>query len=166
MMSAFPSPIRFVRDKRAPPFRVAGVVSFLLAIGTASALVPTSNELGIHFKVVASAPAVTVEISLRPRRDFDSVSIEAASGVASMTPPCTFSAVVAGGSYVCRVDVTGKSSDAAMTLNIVGTRATAGGGLPETEIHHLSVKNTSFVLRKKAKAASHHVVTSASTTSK
>ena len=145
---------------------LATAVFLSLASGVVSASVATSNELGVEFKVVTSGPTATVEINLRPRRDFDSVSVEGASGVASLTPSCGFSNIVVGGSYVCRVDVTGKPSDAAMTMNVVARHAMPGGGVPETEIHHFSIKNTSFVPSKKAKAASHHVVTNSSTTSK
>lgn len=141
---------------------LATAVFLSLASGVVSASVATSNELGIQFKVVTSGPTVTVEIRMTPRRNFDSVTVEAASGVASLTPSCGFSnvAVVAGGSYVCRVDVTSKPSDAAMTLNVVARRAASAGGLPEMEIHHISIKNSAFVPSKKARAASHHVVTS------
>ena len=145
---------------RGLAYRLVAVVSFSLIAGTASASVATSNELGVKFTVVKSGSTTTVEIRMTPRRDFDSVMVEAASGVASLTPSCGFSnvAVVAGGSYVCRVDVTGKPSDAAMTLNVVARRSAPGGAVPVMEMHHLTVKNSAFVPAKKSVAASHHDV--------
>ena len=155
-----------VINLRRRGYGIVAVGCWSLVAATGSASLPVSNELGIRFKIIAAGPTATVEIRLKPHRDFASVSVEAASGVASLTPPCGFANVVVGGSYVCRVEVTGQPSDPAMTLNVVARHAAAGGGLPETEIHHLSVKNASFVASKKAQAASHHVVTSAVTTSK
>jgi hypothetical protein len=139
-----------------------------LAVGAATASVPTSNDLGVRFKVLKSGPTTTVEIRMTPRRDFDSVTVEAASGVASLAPTCGFAnvRVVAGGSYLCRVDVTGKSSEAAMTLNVVARRAVPGGTVPVTEVHHLSVKNSGFALSQKSAAASHHDVADSSALNK
>lgn len=142
---------------------VVAAAFVLLAIGTASATVPTANDLGFRYKIVTSGPMTAIEIRLKPHRSFDAVSVEAASGVASLSPPCAFSVLVAGGSYVCRVDVTGKPSDAAMTLNVVARRANPGSALPSTEIHHVSVKNASFVPSAATKAASKHVLESSPT---
>ena len=61
---------------------------------------------------------------LKPKLSFDTVRVEAASGVGSMTPPCSFSAIQVGGSYVCRVDVSHKAGEASLTLNVVGERTT------------------------------------------
>ena len=153
---------------RGLAYCIVAVASLSLAIGTVSASVPTSDELGVRFKVLKSGPTATVEIRMTPRRDFDSVIVEAASGVASLTPTCGFSnvAVVAGGSYVCRVDVTGKPSDAAMTLNVVARRSGPVVGLPEIEMHHLSIKNAAFVPAMKNKSASHHDVADSSPSDK
>jgi hypothetical protein len=158
--------------RAAVPRRVAcwmgAAMSVTLAIGTAGASVQTSNELGVQFKVLRTGPTASVEIRLTPRLDFDSVTVEAASGVASLTPSCGFTKlkVVAGGSYVCRVDVTGRPSDAAMTLNVVARRAIPGGRVPVTEVHHLSVRNSAFAVSQKSAAASHHDVADAAATHK
>jgi hypothetical protein len=135
-------------------------LSVLLAIGAASASVPTSNELGVHFKVLRTGATATIEVRLSPRSNFDSVAIEAASGVASLTSSCAFTnaKVVAGASYVCQVDLTGAPSEAAMTLNVIARRSVPGGTLPVMEVHHLSVRNTAFALSQKSAAASHHNV--------
>lgn len=139
-----------------------------LAIGTATASVPTSNELGVRFKVLKAGPTATIEIRMTPRRDFDSVTVEAASGVASLIPSCGFTnlTVVAGGSYVCKVEVTGKPAEAAMTLNVIARRAVAGGTVPVVEVHHLTVKNSAFALAQKSAAASHHDVAESAPTPK
>jgi hypothetical protein len=132
----------------------------LLAIGVATASQPMSNDLGVRFKVLKSGPTASVEIRIAPKRDFESVTIEAASGVATLSPSCAFAnmKVVAGGSYACRVDVTGKASEPAMTLNVVARRAVSGGAVPVTEVHHLSVRNPSFAPSQKSAAATHHEV--------
>ena len=139
-----------------------------LAANAALATVPNSNELGVHFKVLKSGAIATVEIRITPRRDFDSVSIEAASGVASLTPTCalTNAAVAAGKSYVCQVNVTGMPSEAAMTLNVVARRAVSGGTVPVMEVHHLSIKNSGYAASKKSAATSHHDVVSVPMTPK
>ncbi len=135
-------------------------LSVMLSVGAALASVPTSDELAIRFKVLKSGPTSTVEIRIAPRRDFDSVTVEAASGVASVTAPCGFTRgkVIAGQSYVCRAQITGQPSEAAMTINVVALRAVPGGTVPVMEVHHLSVKNSAFALSQKRGAASHHDV--------
>jgi hypothetical protein len=140
----------------------------MLSVGTALASVPTSDELAIRFKVLKSGPTSTVEIRISPRSDFDSVAVEAASGVASMTPPCAFTKgkVTAGESYVCRMELAGKPSDAAMTINVIARRTVPGGLLPVLEVHHLSVKNSAFARSQKSAAASHHDVATGAATPK
>jgi hypothetical protein len=135
-------------------------IAVALTVGTAIASLPESNQLGVRFKILRAGSPATIEIRLTPHRNFDSVSIEAASGVATLTPTCVFSsvAIVAGGSYICRVDIVGKRSDAAMTLNVVARRASPGSTVPVTEVHHLSVKNSSFATQQKNAPASHHDV--------
>jgi len=139
-----------------------------LAANAALATVPNSNELGVQFKVLKSGATATVEIRITPRRDFDSVAIEAASGVTSLTPSCAFTkvAVVAGGSYVCQVNVAGMPSEAAMTLNVVARRAVPGSTVPVMEVHHLSIKNAGFAASKRSAATSHHDVVSVPMTPK
>jgi hypothetical protein len=138
------------------------LTSIALGLGSALASTPTVNDLGFGYKIMSLRPTTTVEIRLKPTRSFDTVTVEAASGVASLTPSCGFSGVVAGGSYVCRVDVAGKPADAAMTLSIVASRAEPGGAVPQTEIHHLTLANSSFVRSARRAARSKHVLTSSS----
>jgi hypothetical protein len=142
---------------------VVVAASFALAVGAAFASPPTINELGFSYTIVARGPTMTVDIRLKPTRSFDTVKVEAASGVASLTSTCGFSSVAAGGSYVCRVDVAGKPSDAAMTINIVAQQALPGGPIPHTEIQHLSLTNTSFVRSSKRAAVSMHALPSSIT---
>ena len=141
--------------------RLATGLAALLAIGGAGATVPTSNELGVRFKVLRMGTTASIEIRLTPRRDFDAVSVEAGSGVASMTNSCTFSNLkpAVSGPYVCQVQVTGTPTEAAMTLNVIARRTVPGGSVPVMEVHHLSVKNTAFAVSQKSMAASHHNVT-------
>lgn len=139
---------------------LAVVLAAALVLGEADATVPTSNELGVHFKVLKTGPTTTVEIRMTPRRDFDSVTVEAASGVATLTPPCAFRNVTAAAAkhYSCKVDVTGKSTEAAMTLNVIARRSAPGGAAPETEVHHLTIRNSAYALSQKRPVASHHDV--------
>jgi hypothetical protein len=96
----------------------------LTLVAGAAASPPTRNELGLSHTVLSASP-VTVEITLKPKRLFDGVAVEAGSGVAALTPPCAFAAVTEGGSYVCRFEVTGNSTDSAMTVNIVAQHVPA-----------------------------------------
>ncbi len=158
-------PLEF-RNRRArllcrPSTRWSRVgVVMMLSISAALASVPTSNELGIRFKVLRTAPTAMVEIRIAPRRAFDSVVVEPAGGVASITPSCAFSAgqVAAGKSYLCRVELEGKPSEAAMTINVVARRSSSDGGVPVMEVHHLTVRNTAVAMSEKKPTASHHDV--------
>jgi hypothetical protein len=94
--------------------------------GVAPADPPQANDLGAVFRVVSKGTTSTVEIRLTPRTAFEAVRVEAASGVASITPPCAFAQVEAGGSYVCRVDVVPKAGESSLTLNVVGEKGEAG----------------------------------------
>jgi hypothetical protein len=133
-----------------------------------NASVPTSNELGIDMKVLKSGPPATVELRLAPKRSFDAVLIEAASGVASLNTSCDFArtGVVAGRSYVCQAEITGKPSEAAMTLNVIARRTIPGGAVPAMEVHNLSIKNTAFAVSRKRASASHHDVAPSAAVSK
>ncbi len=141
-------------------WQMATGLAVLLVIGAAGASVPTSNELGVRFKVLRTGATSSIEIRMSPRRDFESVVVEAASGVESLSPSCAFAnaKVVAGGSYVCQVVLTGVPSAAAMTLNVIARRMVPGGTVPVMEVHHLSVKNAAFAPSQKNTAASHHNV--------
>ena len=65
--------------------------------GVALASPPMHNSMGARFRVVSRGPTSTIEITLSPRAAFDTVTVEAGSGVASLTP-CAFTAVVPAGS--------------------------------------------------------------------
>ena len=124
---------------------VAGIgcaVSFI-AVGMASP--PTPNTLRATFRVVSSGPSSTVEIKLNPTEAFDTVRVEAASGVGTLTPPCSFAAVVAGGSYVCRVSVSNKAGEASLTLNVVGLRTVDPAKPRLVEVSHFTLPNAAFV---------------------
>ena len=135
-------------------------LSLMLSVGTVLASVPASNELGIHFKVLRSGPPATVEIRIAPRRHFDSIAVEPASGAASVTSSCAFTKgeVAAGKFYSCQVEIAGRPSEAAMTINVVARRNVPGGTVPVMEVHHLTVKNSAFAISQKSATASHHDV--------
>jgi hypothetical protein len=59
---------------------------------------------------------------------------------------------------VCRVDVTGRPSDGAMTVNVIARRSVPGGVVPVVEIHHVSLRNPGFSASQKKAAATHHDV--------
>jgi hypothetical protein len=125
----------------------------LLAASWVAATPPARNDLGTTFSVISRGPTSTIEIRLSPRRSFDRVDVEAGSGVASLSPPCSFSNVVVDGSYLCRIDATAKASDAAMTVNVVGHRAGEAGKPGHFEVGHFTLINPAYV-RSKSKPAS------------
>ena len=100
---------------------------------------PQANDLGAVFTVVSSGTTPTVEIRLRPKLAFETVRVEAASGVASIAPPCAFAQVEVGGDYVCRVNVTPKANEASLTLNVVGERAQEAGKARVVEVRHFTL---------------------------
>ena len=122
---------------------IAGM--FLVVAGVASATPPTQNALGSTFKVISKGQTSTVEISLKPTSSFDTVRVEGASGVESLTPPCSFSSVVVGGSYVCQVNVTHKAGEASLTLNVVGLKTIDPAKPKLVEVDHFTIDNADFV---------------------
>jgi hypothetical protein len=125
---------------------IAGM--FLVLASVASATPPSQNALGTTFKLVSKGQTNTVEISLKPTTSFDTVSVEGASGVESLTPPCSFSSVVVGGSYVCRVNVTQKAGEASFTLNVVGIKTLDPAKPRLVEVSHFTIANADFVAPK------------------
>jgi hypothetical protein len=132
-------------------------ILLLLCGAVASASPPTRDALGFSHKIINAGATMTVEITLKPRRAFDTVAVRAGSGVASLSPDCSFAGVTVGGSYVCRFDVTGKPTAAAMSVNIVAESTPAPHALVQTEIHHLSFRNEAYV-RAAPAASSHEVI--------
>jgi hypothetical protein len=94
----------------------------LLLTAAALASPPMQNSMGAKFKVISKGATSTIEIRLEPQAGFDTVRVEAASGVGSLTPSCAFSAVVPGGSYSCQVHVSAAEGAAALTLNVVAEK--------------------------------------------
>jgi hypothetical protein len=129
----------------------------LTLVGAAFASQPERNELGLSHKLLSNNP-VTVEIRLKPKRLFDGVAIEAGSGVAALSPPCSFAAVTEGGSYVCRFEVTGNPGDAAMTVNVVAQHLPSASAQAHMEIHHLTFRNPAFA--RSSPPSSKHVLQS------
>jgi hypothetical protein len=116
----------------------------LLAVATALPIAllaspPQPNELGTAFTVIAKGATSTIEITLNPKAAFESVRVEAASGVGSVTPPCAFAKVEAGGSYSCRVNVTPKTGESALTLNVVGEKPAEAGKARVVEVTHFTL---------------------------
>ncbi|HEX4387514.1 MAG TPA: hypothetical protein VH109_02700 [Steroidobacteraceae bacterium] len=106
---------------------------------SAPASPPQPNELGARFTVLSKGATSTIEIRLSPKAAFESVRVEAASGVGSITPPCAFAQVEAGQSYSCRVDVTPKAGESALTLNVVGEKAAEAGHARVVEVRHFTL---------------------------
>jgi len=142
--------------------RTIGGALLALAFGAGAAASPPSHdELGFSHKVISASP-LTVEITLRPKRLFDSVAVEAGSGVAAVAPGCAFSAVTEGGIYVCRFELTGNSADPAMTVNIIAQHLPAANAQALLEIHHLTFKNPAY-RRSSPGPSSKHSLSSAAT---
>ena len=100
---------------------------------------PQANDLGAVFTVVERGAVSTVEVRLKPKMAFEAVRVVAASGVASITPPCAFAQVEVGGDYVCRVSVTPKAGESSLTLNVVGERAAESGKARVVEVRHFTL---------------------------
>jgi hypothetical protein len=130
-------------------FSAAAAALALAVCSGASASPPSDRQLGATFEVLAAGQSVTVEIRLKPRASFDSVRVEAGSGVGSLTPPCAFTNVVPGGSYVCRVNVTHAAGAASLTLNVVGelqpSPQTSPGRARIFEVSPFTIANPEFV---------------------
>lgn len=122
----------------------AGVVVVTTLAGVALASPPMHNSMGARFKIVSKGPTSSIEITLKPLVPFDTVRVEAGSGVASLTP-CSFTAVVPGSSYTCRVDVSQKPDQASLTLNVVGERVTDPAKPRFVEVRHFTLANSRFV---------------------
>ncbi len=115
-----------------------------LIAGTVSATPPSHTSLGATFKIVSEGRDNIIEIRLRPTASFDTVDVEAGSGVQSFTPPCAFSAVEAGGAYSCQVSVAAKRKHPSFTLNVIGTKAVDPEKPRIVEVHHFTVPNAQF----------------------
>ena len=114
------------------------VAAALVLPGLSLADPPQANDLGALFKVISKAATTTVEIRLKPATAFEAVRVEAASGVASITPPCAFAQVQVGGSYVCQVDVVPKAGEFSLTLNVVGEKGEPGKA-KVVEVRHFTL---------------------------
>ncbi len=124
--------------------KAAAGISVVLA-SVALATPPTHNALGATFKVISRGQTSTIEIRLKPRTSFDTVRVEAASGVGSLTPPCSFTAVVVGGSYACQVSVSHRIGEASLTLNVVGEKTVDPERPRLVEVSHFTLANAAFV---------------------
>jgi len=129
---------------RAQNLLKAAAISVVLA-SVAFATPPTHNALGATFKVISKGQTSTIEIRLKPKTSFDTVTVEAASGVGSLTPPCSFTAVVVGGSYACQVSVSHKTGEASLTLNVVGEKTLDPERPRLVEVSHFTLANAGFV---------------------
>ena len=128
------------------PRRVCWMLG-LAIITTTSAFAspPSRNNLGAKFTVLSKGVSSTVQITLRPKTSFDTVTVEAGSGATGITPPCTFADVVRGGTYECSVQVTQKASEASLTLNVVGQRVVNTAKPKLVEVSHFTLLNEAFV---------------------
>src|SRR2546421_5716232 len=129
---------------RAQNLLKAAAISVVLA-SVALATPPTHNALGATFKVISRGQTSTIEIRLKPKTSFDTVRVEAASGVGSLTPPCSFTAVVVGGSYACQVSVSHKTGEASLTLNVVVEKTVDPRKPRLLEVSHFTLANAAFV---------------------
>ncbi len=141
-----------MKTKNCAPAAVAAALMSAALAGSASATPPTRNDLGSTFKLISTGQTSTIEIRLKPKTSFDSVSVEAASGVGSLTPPCSFAAVVVGGSYVCRVHVTHQPGTPSLTVNVVGERTVDPAKPRVLEVRHFTLASPGFVAPAARKA--------------
>ncbi len=147
------------RDNRRGPC-AARLIACAAFVGATALLISRAGfatplldaHLGASFEVLSRGPTTSIEITLKPTTEFGKITVEAASGVATFSPPCSFSAVAAGAAYSCVVEVIGTSGDAAFTINIVGERPGAAGAPLVVEVSHFTLQNPSFVRPNKAPA--------------
>ena len=126
------------------PHRVISLGLGVVVAATAWATPPSRNSVGVTFNVVSLSTTSTVEIRLKPKAAFEVVSVEGGSGVLSMNSSCSFRSVVPGGSYVCRVDVTQKPSEASQTISVVARNSADPGKPAVVEVNHLTLLNASY----------------------
>ena len=131
-----------------------GIALLLGLLATAGASPTSSRLLGLSHRVLSTGTTLTLELTFRPKRDFDRILVEAGSGVKTLSPDCHFDGVTANNPYVCRLEVSGTPSDAFMTLNVVGTHQPPGDALVQMELQHLSFRNGAF--RKATPTLSSH----------
>ncbi len=129
---------------RAQNFVIVANLSVVLA-SVAWASPPTHNAMGATFKVISKGQTSTIEITLNPRASFDTIRVEAASGVESLTPPCSFTTVVVGGSYSCEVSVSQMRGEASLTLNVVGEKTLDSERPRLVEVSHFTLANAGYV---------------------
>jgi len=134
----------------------------LVAAGAALASPPAQNGLGAHFRIVSTGTSSVVEIRLQPKAAFDSVRVEAASGVATLTPPCEFAGVSAGARYSCRVNLSARQGAAAMTLNLVGERTVDPDRPRVVEVSHFTLATGSAPVAPAVRSADKSVTRPAS----
>jgi hypothetical protein len=130
---------------RAQNLLIAATGMSIFLASVAWATPPTHNAMGATLKVISKGQTSTIEIRLKPRTSFDTVRVEAASGVGSLTPPCSFTAVVVGGSYACQVSVSHKTGEASLTLNVVGEKTVDPERPRLVEVSHFTLANPGFV---------------------
>ena len=119
--------------------------SLLLGLlANAGATPSRSMLLGVSHRVISTGTTLTIELTFRPKRDFDRILVEAGSGVKALSPDCHFDGVTANGPYVCRLEVSGTPSEAFLTLNIVGTHQPPGDALAQLDVQHLTFSNGAF----------------------
>jgi hypothetical protein len=129
--------------RTANVLKAAATLSVALAsVGLATP--PSLNAMGATFKVISKGQTSTIEIRLRPRTAFDTVRVEAASGVGSLTPPCSFTAVVVGGSYSCQVNVSHKAEASSLTLNVVAERTVDAQTPRLVQVSHFTLANAEY----------------------
>ena len=137
------------------PFLALPGIFLLLGLLTNAGATPTSSRLlGLSHRVMSTGATLTLELIFRPKRDFDRILVEAGSGVKGLSPDCHFDGVTANTPYVCRLEVSGTTADAYMTLNVVGTNQPPGKALMQMELQHLTFRNGAF--RKAAPTLSSH----------
>jgi hypothetical protein len=121
------------------PYTLTTSAAGWLLTAAALASPPVQNSMGAKFNVISKGATSTIEIRLQPQAAFDSVRVEAASGVGSLTPSCAFSAVVPGGAYSCQVHVSAAEGAAAVTLNVVGEKTLDPQKPRMVEVRHFTL---------------------------
>jgi len=137
--------------------RHALTFAVILASLRAEATPPASNQLGLSTKRDRRAENA-IALVFEPRRNFERVTVQAASGVASLEGKCPAGPLLAGSRHECRLVLRGIPAEPGMTINILATYDVAGSGPKPVEVHHVTLPNPAFDRSKFVPSASHHVV--------
>ena len=116
-------------------------LNLISSIGYSSTPTPPAYLNPVFSVEAISQVNSTVNIKISPTKNYKRVQIVAASGVGSITAPCSFDHILKGHVYTCSITLEHKKLEASSTLNIEADP----DGSAITEVHHYTVPNPGYV---------------------